>query len=67
MATRHTPERIIRKSRETERLAGEGATTEEAAKQVEVSEKSAQSPPTIPAYEGQCGRSAAGQQAMSIP
>jgi len=39
MARRHTPERIIRKLREAERLAGEGATTGEAAKQLEVSEQ----------------------------
>ncbi len=39
MARRHTPEQIIRKLREAERLAGEGATTAEAAKQLEVSEQ----------------------------
>ena len=39
MARRHTPEQIIRKLREAERLAGEGATTAEAAKQIEVSEQ----------------------------
>jgi hypothetical protein len=36
MARRHTPEQIIRKLREAERLAGEGASTGEAAKQLEV-------------------------------
>ena len=36
MARRHTPEQIFRKLREAERLAGEGATTAEAAKQIEV-------------------------------
>ena len=35
---RHTPEQIVRKLREVERLAGEGRTTAEAARQVEVSE-----------------------------
>ncbi len=39
MAGRHTPEQIIRKLREAERLAGEGATTAEAAKQLKVSEQ----------------------------
>ena len=39
MARRHTPEQIIRKLREAERLAGGGATTAEAAKQLEVSEQ----------------------------
>jgi putative transposase len=39
MARRHIPEQIIRKLREAERLAGEGATTAEAAKQLEVSEQ----------------------------
>jgi len=39
MARRHSPEQIIRKLREAERLAGEGATTAEAAKQLEVSEQ----------------------------
>jgi transposase-like protein len=39
MARRHTPERIIRKLREAELSAGEGASTGEAAKQLEVSEQ----------------------------
>ena len=39
MARRHTPEQIIRMLREAERLAGEGATTAEAAKQIQVSEQ----------------------------
>jgi transposase-like protein len=39
MARRHTPEQIIRKLREAERLAGGGATTGEAAKQLEVSDQ----------------------------
>jgi putative transposase len=39
MARRHTPEQVIRKFREAERLAGEGASTGEAAKQLEVSEQ----------------------------
>ncbi len=39
MARRHTPEQIVRKLREAERLAGEGASTGEAAKQLEVSEQ----------------------------
>jgi len=34
---RHTPEQIVRKLREVERLLGEGQTIAEAAKQVEVS------------------------------
>lgn len=37
MAKRHTTEEIIRKLRKAGRLAGEGATTAEAAKQIEVS------------------------------
>lgn len=36
---RHTPEQIIRKLREAERLLGEGKTIPEAAKQLEVSEQ----------------------------
>jgi len=36
---RHTPEQIVRKLREVERLLGEGQTIAEAAKQVEVSEQ----------------------------
>ena len=39
MARRHTPEQFIRKLREAERLAGAGATTAEAAKQLKVSEQ----------------------------
>ena len=39
MVRRHTPEQIIRRLREPERLAGEGASTGEAAKQLEVSEQ----------------------------
>jgi transposase len=39
MARRHTPEQIIRELREAERLAGEGASTGEVAKQLEVSEQ----------------------------
>ncbi len=39
MARRHTPEQFIRKPREAERLAGEGTSTAEAAKQLEVSEQ----------------------------
>ena len=39
MARRHTPEQIIRKLRDAKRLAGEGATTAEAAKQFEVSDQ----------------------------
>jgi putative transposase len=35
---RHTPEQIVRKLREAERLLGEGATVAEVAKQLEVSE-----------------------------
>ena len=35
---RHTPEQIVRKLREAERLLGEGATIPEVAKQLEVSE-----------------------------
>ena len=34
---RHTPEQIVRKLREAERLLGEGQTIAEAAKQVEIS------------------------------
>ena len=36
---RHTPEQIVRKLREVERLLGEGQTIGEAAKQVEISEQ----------------------------
>ena len=36
---RHTPEQIVRKLREVERLQGEGQTIAEAAKQVEISEQ----------------------------
>ena len=36
---RHTPEQIIRKLREAERLLGEGKTVPEAAKALEVSEQ----------------------------
>ncbi len=36
---RHTPEQIVRKLREVERLLGEGLTIAEAAKQVEISEQ----------------------------
>ena len=36
---RHTPEKIVRKLREVERLLGEGRSTAEAVKQVEVSEQ----------------------------
>lgn len=36
---RHTPEQIVRKLREVERLLGEGQTVAEAAKQVEISEQ----------------------------
>ena len=36
---RHTPEQIVRKLREVERLLGEGQTIVEAAKQVEISEQ----------------------------
>ena len=36
---RHTPEQIVRKLREAERLLGEGQTIAEAAKQVEISEQ----------------------------
>lgn len=35
---RHTPEQIVRKLREADRLIGEGATVPEVAKQLEVSE-----------------------------
>ena len=35
---RHTPEQIVRKLREADRLLGEGATIAEVAKQLEVSE-----------------------------
>ena len=37
-AKRHTPNQIIRKLREAERLAGEGKTTAEVAKALEISE-----------------------------
>ncbi len=36
---RHTPEQIVRKLREVERLLGEGQTIAEAAKRVEISER----------------------------
>lgn len=36
---RHTPEQIIRKLREAEKLIGEGLTIGEAAKQLEISEQ----------------------------
>lgn len=36
---RHTPEQIVRKLREMERLLSEGQTISEAAKQVEISEQ----------------------------
>ena len=36
---RHTPEQIIRKLREAERLIGEGKTIPEAAKAIEISEQ----------------------------
>ena len=36
---RHTPEQIVRKLREVERLLGEGQTIAESAKQVEISEQ----------------------------
>ena len=36
---RHTPEQIIRKLREAEKLLAEGATIPEAAKQLEISEQ----------------------------
>ena len=36
---RHTPEQIVRKLREVERLLGEGQTIAEVAKQVEISEQ----------------------------
>ena len=36
---RHTPEQIVRKLREVERLLGEGCSTAEEVKQVEVSEQ----------------------------
>jgi transposase-like protein len=36
---RHTPEQIVRKLREVERLLGAGQTIAEAAKQVEISEQ----------------------------
>jgi putative transposase len=36
---RHTPEQVIRKLREAERLLGEGKTIPEAAKQLEISEQ----------------------------
>ena len=36
---RHTPEQIIRKLREAERLLGEGKTIAEAAKELEISEQ----------------------------
>jgi putative transposase len=36
---RHTPEQIIRKLREAERLLGEGKTMPEAAKAIEISEQ----------------------------
>ena len=36
---RHTPEQVIRKLREAERLLGEGKTIAEAAKELEISEQ----------------------------
>ncbi len=36
---RHTPEQIVRKLREVERLTAEGQTIAEAAKQIEISEQ----------------------------
>lgn len=36
---RHTPEQIVRKLREVERLVGEGQTIAEAAKRIEISEQ----------------------------
>ena len=39
---RHTPEQIVRKLREAERLLAEGAMTAPAAKQIEVSENTFQ-------------------------
>jgi transposase-like protein len=36
---RHTPEQIVRKLREVDRLVGEGQTIAEAAKQIEISEQ----------------------------
>jgi transposase-like protein len=36
---RHTPEQIIRKLREAERMLGEGKTVPEAAKQLQISEQ----------------------------
>ena len=36
---RHTPEQIVRKLRDAERLLGEGKTIAEAAKQLEISEQ----------------------------
>jgi putative transposase len=39
---RHTPEQIIRKLREAERLLGEGKTIPEAAKELEISEQTFQ-------------------------
>ena len=36
---RHTPEQVIRKLREAERLLGEGKTIPEAAKELEISEQ----------------------------
>jgi putative transposase len=46
---RHTPEQIIRKLREAERLLGEGKTVAEAAKALEVSE------PTFHRWRAQYG------------
>ena len=39
---RHTPEQIIRKLREAERLLGEGKTIPEAAKELQISENAYQ-------------------------
>ena len=36
---RHTPEQVVRKPREAERLLGEGKTAPEAAKAIEISEQ----------------------------
>src|SRR5512132_865517 len=46
---RHTPERIIRKLREAERLLGEGRTIPEAAKELGISEN------TYHRWRNQCG------------
>jgi hypothetical protein len=63
MARRHTPEQIIRKLREAERLAGEGATTAEAAKQIWTAPG-----PWSGSYESVgCGCSAANAVGAGIP